>query len=139
MLLDRLAELNQPHSSVVDRTVEEFSLEREPNDPPSPFVGTKRIALDHAFRHNTVEEIIADLETFSHSEDAEVAKWAGDTLEMLHLRSPTSLKVALKAIRLGANMALRQALDMELGIATAFCVSFPRILQPTDVTCKPDF
>jgi 3-hydroxyisobutyryl-CoA hydrolase len=124
MLLDRLAELNQPHPSLVDRTIEEFSLEREAAELPAPFIGKKRIALDHAFRHNTVEEIIVELETFSRSEDAEVASWAGNTLEMLHLRSPTSLKVALKAIRLGANMTLREALDMELGIATAFCVSF---------------
>jgi len=125
MLLDRLAELNQPHPSLVDRTIEEFSLEREPNEPPSPFIGKKRIALDHAFRHNTVEEIFIDLETFTRSEDADVASWASSTLQMLHLRSPTSLKVALKATRLGANMTLREALNMELGIATAFCVSSP--------------
>ncbi|KIM49385.1 hypothetical protein M413DRAFT_438570 [Hebeloma cylindrosporum] len=121
VLLERLAELNEPLPSLVDRTIEEFSSEREQNEPPAPFIGTKRVALDHAFRHNTVEEIIANLEAFTHSNDTEVAKWAGNTLEMLHLRSPTSLKVALRAIRLGAKMTLLEVLEMELKIATAFC------------------
>lgn len=124
ILLDRLAELDQPHPSLVDRTIEEFSSEREQTESPAPFIGTKRVALDHAFRHNTVEEIIANLEGFSQSNDTEVAKWAGKTLEMLLLRSPTSLKVALRAIRLGAKMTLLEVLEMELKIATAFCVSF---------------
>ena len=124
MLLDRLAELNEPHASLVDRTIEEFSSEREQAEPAAPLIGTTRVALDHAFRHNTVEEIVSNLEVFAHSNDTEVAKWAGNTLKMLHLRSPTSLKVALRAMRLGAKMTLLEVLEMELKIATAFCVSF---------------
>ncbi|KDR81742.1 hypothetical protein GALMADRAFT_135147 [Galerina marginata CBS 339.88] len=121
ILLDRLAELDQPHASLVDRTIEDLSAEREPSEPPAPLTGAKRVALDYAFRHNTVEEIVKDLEIFAQSEDMEVAKWAANTLTMLHLRSPTSLKVALEAIRRGSKLSLLQALDMELKIATAFC------------------
>ncbi|KAF8798139.1 3-hydroxyisobutyryl-CoA hydrolase [Phlegmacium glaucopus] len=122
MLLDRLAELHQPHASVIDRTIEDFSTERAPDEPPAPFIGAKRSALDSAFRHNTVEQIIKDLETFSQtSVDASVKQWASDTLAMLHMRSPTSLKVALKAIRRGKKLTLLETLDMELKIATAFC------------------
>ena len=125
MLLDRLAELHQPHASVIDRTIEDFSAEREPDEPPAPFTGAKRNALDSAFRHNTVEEIVNDLETFSQtSADTLVKEWASDTLAMLHMRSPTSLKVALKAIRHGSKLTLLESLNMELKIATAFCVSF---------------
>ena len=125
MLLDRLAELHQPHASVIDRTIEDFSAEREPDEPPAPFTGAKRKALDSAFRHNTVEQIVNDLETFSQtSADSLVKEWASDTLAMLHMRSPTSLKVALKAIRHGSKLTLLETLNMELKIATAFCVSF---------------
>ncbi|KAF8911054.1 3-hydroxyisobutyryl-CoA hydrolase [Gymnopilus junonius] len=121
MLLDRLAELDHPHSSLVDRTIEELSVEREPTEPSSPLTGARRVALDHAFRHNAVEPIIKDLEVFSQSEDADVAKWASNTLSMLRMRSPTSLKVALEAIRRGKKLTLLQTLEMELQLATAFC------------------
>lgn len=125
MLLDQLAELHEPHSSLIDRTIEGYAVEREPTDPPAPFTGAKRIALDSAFRHNEVKHIIEDLEVFSRmSANASVKQWASDTLAMLHMRSPTSLKVALKAIRRGKNLNLLETLSMELKIATAFCVSF---------------
>lgn len=125
MLLDRLAELDQPHPTLIDRTIEDLSAERESHEPPPPFVGATRVALDYAFRHHAVEKIIADLEAMSKTEDPRVRQWALDTLKMLHARSPTSLKVSLEAIRRGRQMTtLGQALNMELKIATAFCVSF---------------
>lgn len=123
MLLDRLAELNDPHPNLLNRVVEEFSAEWDASEPPAPFTGIRRVALDHAFRHDNVESIFADLERFSAADDATVKDWAAKTLEMLRLRSPTSLKVALEAIRRGKQLTLLEALDMELKIATAFCVS----------------
>lgn len=99
-----------------------MSCEREPDEQPSPFTGAKRIALDTAFRHGTVEAIFKELETLSKIDNEEVKKWAADTLATLQLRSPTSLKVALEAVRRGSRMTLLQALDMELKIAAAFCV-----------------
>ncbi|KAJ3515735.1 hypothetical protein NLJ89_g1579 [Agrocybe chaxingu] len=122
LLLDRLAELDKPHASVIDRTLEDLSAEREPTEAAPPFVGAKRAALDRAFRHNTVERIVTDLEAYgAQGEDAEVKQWASDTLALLHLRSPTSLKVSLEAIRRGKRQTLFEALEMELKIATAFC------------------
>ena len=124
MLLDQLAELHEPHATMIDRTIEDFAAEREPTEPPAPFTGAKRIALDSAFRHNEVDLIVKDLEVFSQkSANRSVKQWASDTLAMLHMRSPTSLKVALKAIRRGKNLTLLETLNMELKIATAFCVS----------------
>ena len=124
MLLDQLAELPNPHASEIDRTIEDFVAEREPTEPPLPFTGAIRMAVDSAFRHNEVELIVKDLEVVSQTSTIEsVKQWATNTLAMLHLRSPTSLKVALKAIRRGKNMTLLEALNMELKIATAFCVS----------------
>jgi len=108
---------------VIDHTIEEFSSERQPDDAPTPFTGKQRDALDFAFRHDRVEEIVEDLESLVHHKDAAISRWAAETIATLNLRSPTSLKVALKALRKGKNMTLLEALDMELKIATAYCVS----------------
>jgi len=122
MLLDRLAELHNPRASLINGTIENFAAERDPTEPPAPFTGATRLALDSAFRHNEVEHIVEDLEMFSRtSANASVKQWASDALEMLHMRSPTSLKVALTAIRRGKNLSLLDTLNMELKIATAFC------------------
>jgi len=121
MLLDRLSNLETADKTLIDRTLEELSSEREPEEPPAPFIDEKRVALDHAFRHDRVERIIAELEMFSMDSNPEISQWASTTLGMLHERSPTSLKVALKAIRLGKTQTLVEALNMELKIATAFC------------------
>jgi 3-hydroxyisobutyryl-CoA hydrolase len=123
ILLDRLAVLENAHPSVIDNTIEEFSSERQLDEAPTPFTGVKRDALDFAFRHNRVEDIFADLESFVTHKDTAISQWAAETIATLNLRSPTSLKVALKAIRKGKNMTLLEALEMELKIATAYCVS----------------
>jgi 3-hydroxyisobutyryl-CoA hydrolase len=122
LLLDGLSNLETTDKSIIDRTLEELSSEREPEEPPAPFIDEKRIALDYAFRHDRVERIIAELELFSMDPNPTINQFASATLQMLHDRSPTSLKVALKAIRLGKTQTLKEALNMELKIATAFCV-----------------
>jgi len=120
-LLDRLAALDSPTASHINNAIEELSSERMPEEPASPFLGATREAMDFAFRHDSVEKIVLDLESFIDHEDASVKQWATKTLAMLHARSPTSLKVALKAIRFGKSMGLLEALNMEMKIATAFC------------------
>lgn len=123
-LLERVAALEEPTYQAINDLLEQESSERDPDEVASSFVGAKRVALDSAFSHNTVEEIIAELaKTSNHHEEEDVRQWASDTLEMIHLRSPTSLKVALAAIRRGKSMSLLDALQMEMNIATAFCVS----------------
>ncbi|KAG6814570.1 hypothetical protein H0H92_000098 [Tricholoma furcatifolium] len=121
ILLDRLASLDKAHITVINNAVEEFSAERSPDEKPYVFSGDTRAALDYAFRHNEIEEIFQDLETFVNHSSSAVSQWAKETLEALHMRSPTSLKVALKAIRKGKTMSLLQTLEMELKIAAAFC------------------
>lgn len=141
MLLHRLAALDAPNASHINSAIEELSSEREPEELVSPFVAATRKAMDFAFRHDEVEKIVSDLESFIAHEDASVKQWAMNTLAMLHARSPTSLKVALKAIRLGKSMRLLDALNMEMKIATAFCVrSFLIIaymLLIIDIRIKP--
>lgn len=123
-LLERLAALEHPHPTVIDRAIEELSLEHQSDERlTSTLTGKIRSALDYAFRHDTVEKILEDLKSFLNHGDESVRDWAKNTLAMLELRSPTSLKVALKAIRKGRDLTLLEALNMELKIATAYCVS----------------
>ncbi|KAJ7085687.1 3-hydroxyisobutyryl-coenzyme A hydrolase isoform 1 [Mycena belliarum] len=121
ILLDRLSSLETTDRNAVDRTLEELTSEREQEEPEPPFVYEKRVALDRAFGFNRVERIFAELELLSTESNPEISEWASQTLKILHHRSPTSLKVALKAIRLGKTQTLIEALNTELKIATAFC------------------
>ncbi|KAG6917931.1 hypothetical protein DXG01_000368 [Tephrocybe rancida] len=123
ILLDRLASLEKAHISVINSTIEEFSAERLAEDKPYLLSGEIRGALDFAFRHAEVEKIFEDLEILINHNSPAVSQWAKQTLEVLHLRSPTSLKVALKAIRKGKQLTLLETLEMELKIAAAFCNS----------------
>ncbi|KAJ7217127.1 3-hydroxyisobutyryl-CoA hydrolase [Mycena pura] len=121
LLLDRLSNLEVADKSNIDRALEELCSEREQEEPPPPFINEKRAALDIAFGHDQVEMIFSDLELLSNDVDPAIREWAAQTFQMLKDRSPTSLKVALKAIRLGKTQTLTEALNMELKIATAFC------------------
>ncbi|CAK5265184.1 unnamed protein product [Mycena citricolor] len=121
LLLDRLSNVEEQDHTTIDRTLEELSSEREDSDPPAPLVSSVRIALDFAFRHDRVERILADLEQLSSDSIPAVSHWATQTLQQLRERSPTSLKVALRAIRLGKTQTLTEAFNMELKIATAYC------------------
>lgn len=123
-ILEQLASLEQTTPSVIDSIIEDHSQEREPDEPPPALTGTRRQVLDSVFRHNSVEEIFSGLQNVIEShESAEIRAWAQDTLAALQLRSPTSLKVALLALRRGRTSTLHQSLQRELNIATAFCVS----------------
>lgn len=141
-----LAEYENPSFTQINYTIEELYSERQPDEPSGKLIGAVRNALNSAFRHNSVEEILESLVTLSSSPDTRVSGWAKQTLETLHMRSPTSLKVALAAIRRGGNMALRDALQMEMGIATAYCVSHTPQRSVFDVRdssfverCQPGF
>jgi 3-hydroxyisobutyryl-CoA hydrolase len=120
-LMARLAEYENPSLTQINCTIEELHSERQPDEPSGKLMGAVRNALDSAFRYDSVEKILESLATLSSSPDTRVSGWAKQTLETLEMRSPTSLKVALAAIRRGGNMSLQDALQMEMGIATAYC------------------
>lgn len=122
-LMGNLAQYENPSFAQIDCAIEELYSERQPDESSGKLTGAVRNALDSAFRHHSVEEIIDSLAMLSNSRDIQVSGWAKQTLDTLDMRSPTSLKVALEAIRRGKNMSLRDALQMEMGIATAYCVS----------------
>ncbi|CAE6450315.1 unnamed protein product [Rhizoctonia solani] len=119
-LLAALSSLADSSPEAINRTIEEHSAEISPEDPPATFGGERRKVLDACFSHNSVELIIKDLEGVIASTGSQ-AQWAQETLDAILARSPTSLRVALQAVRRGKHMELADALQMEMGIATAFC------------------
>lgn len=75
-----------------------------------------RAQIDSCFGHDRVEDIIAALQ-------ADGTDWASETLQAMYAMSPTSLKVALKQIRMGANMPFAQVMTMEYRLSQALTKS----------------
>jgi 3-hydroxyisobutyryl-CoA hydrolase len=117
---------------MINSTVEQSHYEPEASEPPVALTGSVRTALDSAFSQNSVEKIFESLEKYNESSDERVKAWATSTLEALNLRSPTSLRVALFALRKNKDGGLIDALRTELGIATALCVRHPSELALKD-------
>ena len=83
-------------------------LEADPGEAP---VEAHLAAIDRLFAFDTVEEIFAALE-------ADGSDWAAAQLASLKSKSPQSLKVTLRQLRLGANQpsfAANMALEYALG------------------------
>ncbi|KAH9079265.1 ClpP/crotonase [Lactarius deliciosus] len=122
LLLESLAGLEKPTFAQVNEAIEDLHYDREPSDTVTPLSGEIRAALDSAFSQGTVKGITSALQTYVTSgATAEVVQWAKDTLSMLEERSPTSLEVALAAIRKGKSLDLLESFKMELAMAAAFC------------------
>jgi 3-hydroxyisobutyryl-CoA hydrolase len=121
-LTERLAALEDASFDAINATIEEHVADLSPGDVRNHLVGPVRTAVDKVFRQNNITKMIKELNRATQALDENVRVWGKATLETLSQRSPTSLKVALKAIRKGQAMKLSEALQMELGIATAFCV-----------------
>lgn len=83
-------------------------LEADPGEPP---VQAHLTAIDRLFAFDTVEEIFAALE-------ADGSDWALSQLATLKTKSPQSLKVTLRQLRLGATLssfAENMAMEYRLG------------------------
>jgi enoyl-CoA hydratase len=78
-------------------------------DPGPSELAEHRGAIDRAFAAASVEEIV-------HALTKEGA-WGEETASVIAARSPSSLKIAVRALRSGAQLDLRRCLAMELGIA----------------------
>ena len=99
----------------VDRTIEEFGTGL-PHDEPMVLAGERRRAIDRCFRYGTVEEICAAL----GREKGEMREWAERTLEMIGEKSPTSLKVALRQMRIGKSWSISETFQREYHVAERF-------------------
>jgi 3-hydroxyisobutyryl-CoA hydrolase len=60
-----------------------------------------------------LEAIICNLEK-------ENSDWSKQQLKLIHKMSPTSLKVAIRQLELGANMSLKECLHMEYQLCLRF-------------------
>lgn len=109
-LLQKLSSLKwdtrkKPHDQV-SKAIEEFAAEPTGESEIAP----NRARIDACFAPNRVEEIFDALRN-------DGTPWAEETLKILYSMSPTSLKIALRQIRLGANMPFAQVMTMEYRIS----------------------
>jgi len=130
-LTTRLSELNfRDHATRAERndlinsTIAEFTTEL-----PSPdsyekskngnISGELREAVDRCFRFNTIAEILEALRTEAQGE-GRIAEWAQATVKTIAKRSPTSLKVTLKQLRLGKRWTISETFVREHQMAARF-------------------
>ncbi|KAK1778361.1 ClpP/crotonase-like domain-containing protein [Copromyces sp. CBS 386.78] len=126
-LESRLAELTpqdywtmEQRLGVINDTIEEFST-GVPYDEKIQISGEVRLAIDRCFKHNTIDEIIAALKEEAAQE--RVMGWARTTLEELTQRSPTSLHVTLRQMRLGKTWDISNTFRREHQMAAKFMKS----------------
>ena len=139
----RLAELDQSATwSVVNSAIEEFVADPEEMALGAKYelVGARRKAIDLIFKADTAERIVEGLGQLANGEEAILSAifgaakrntaeveglkaWANSTKDTIELRSPTSVKLTLLAIREGKKLDIDEAFKMEMRIATACCVS----------------
>lgn len=105
---------------LVNKTIAEFSTGLPSIDQEKIHLGGQlRNAIDRCFKHDTLQEILTALEseTQQHPENKE---WAEKTLETLKSRSPTSLMVTLRQLRLGKTWSIAETFQREHQIASHF-------------------
>ena len=129
-LTTRLSELVfQDHAPLMERlilinsTISEFcsslpSPSSYPKAKHGDISGPLREAVDRCFKFDTIEDILAALEREKTS--GVMSEWAEATLETIHGRSPTSLKVTLRLLRVGKDWDISEAFIREHALATKF-------------------
>lgn len=109
---DRFDGLVQDLSQAADTDSIETAITARAVEPGEGVLSTNRDVIDATFRFDTVEEIFAAL---AARHDA----FSRETLEVLQKRSPTSLKLTLKLLRLGRESAsLIECLEREFAAGT---------------------
>lgn len=129
-LESRLAELRfrdsdpvETRLAAINATIEEF-VTGLPHDEPILLAGPLRRAIDRCFRHDTVDEIVRALgeeaEGKTSPSSRETREWARRTLADLHQRSPTSVHVTLRQMRIGGRWTIRDTFVREHAMAARF-------------------
>ncbi|KAH0551798.1 hypothetical protein GP486_006986 [Trichoglossum hirsutum] len=99
----------QERLQIIDHTIEEF-VTGLPEDESLILAGGTREAIDRCFSHDTIEAILSALAE-------ERTPWAERTIQTLHERSPTSVRVALRQMRLGRRWSIAETFQREYHIA----------------------
>ncbi len=102
------AELEQQPKAEVTAVIEKFSQAYA----PSELIDYKAV-IKKCFSGKTVEEIFSALE-------AENNVWCQQTLTTLKTKSPTSLKVTLKALQEGEQLSFKECMRMEYRLTSHF-------------------
>ena len=97
----------------LEKALKQFSSEPAPESELVPY----RAKIDKYFAYDRVEEIFVALER-------DASPWALETLKALQAVSPSSLKIGLKQIRLGAKMDFAEVMTMEYRLSQA-CLNRP--------------
>lgn len=112
---------------LVNKTIAEFSTGLPSQAQEGIHLGGDlRRSIDRCFKHDTLPEILSSLET--ESQTGPNQEWATKTLETLQSRSPTSLMVTLRQLRLGRNWSIGETFQREHQIASHF-MSHPDFVE----------
>jgi enoyl-CoA hydratase len=77
----------------------------------------RQAAIDRPFAGGRVEDILASLDAET-ADGGEHAAWAGTTAATIRAKSPTSLKIALRQMRLGGRLTFAAAMRTEFRIVS---------------------
>ncbi|KAI4696039.1 uncharacterized protein J4E88_000211 [Alternaria novae-zelandiae] len=124
----RLAELQFPdymkldeRFKIINSTIEEFSTGLPAERPH--ISGELRKVIDTVFHEDmpSIQNILASLEDVKKGhKDSEIQTWADKTIQTIHSRSPTSVAVALRQMRVGRQWSIAQTFQKEYDIASRF-------------------
>ena len=103
--------------TLINDTIEEFGTGL-PHDVPMLLAGELRNAIDRCFQYDQIEEIVGALD--HERRNGPMQEWADKTLTTLSERSPTSLKVTLKQMRIGRKWSISETFAREHYIASCF-------------------
>ncbi|TLS26476.1 hypothetical protein PpBr36_04489 [Pyricularia pennisetigena] len=127
LLESRLAELRfndydsmQERLAHITTAIEEYTTGL-PHDQPILLAGELRQAIDRCFSHDSVAKIVAALQ--NEAESGPVREWAQKTLDTLNSRSPTSLHVSLRQLRIAQKWGIRETFEKEHQLAAKFMAS----------------
>lgn len=123
-LLEQLKEIEVGELDVINQTIEDFcsspSLDRFRE---WRLGGDVARAIDSIFKHDTVEEIVADLERHIKKEvqcSPRVHEFCVKALDKMKTKSPLSLKVTLRQLRLGKKSDFATCFEREFQMAQRF-------------------
>ncbi len=107
-LIKKLAESALPDKAAVTRIIQPFSI----TTPASPLWAHHK-EIERCFTKNTVEEILNALESENN-------EWCLKTAAIIHTKSPSSLKITLRALQKGSCLDFDACMQMEERLAISF-------------------
>jgi enoyl-CoA hydratase len=107
---DRIADLKAAliAGEAIDAVLERFCLPHQTAPVPD-----NRTVIDYCFAGTSVPDVLARLE--AHSDDSDFAAQAAKTIRT---KSPTSLAITYRQLRLGAELTFREVMKMEFRIVS---------------------